>query len=139
MQSYSATQIFTRNELNLLASVAEEVAKIPDREVGTIRCHELARAVGRRYGLEVADGFYGYVEHSWLWTTPLPKDLFATNFHIGFPNILDVYSVGQLPMVRLVSSDHPQLPHIGWAYRPGPSRTDINKRLVKKLMSEMER
>jgi hypothetical protein len=139
MESYSETKIFTFDEIALVNVVPDRLAMIPDREGVTIRCHELVRAVGRLFKLEVADGFYGFVEHSWLWTTPLPKELSSSNFRLGFPNILDVYSVGQLPMVRLVACGHPQLPHIGWSYRPGPPRTDIDEVLVTTLINDMDR
>jgi ribosome-associated toxin RatA of RatAB toxin-antitoxin module len=137
MKSYSETNIFTRDETALLASVTAAVAKLPNRMRVVVRCHELARAVGTLYGLEVADGHYGYVEHSWLWTKPLPEGMSTVNFRMGFPNILDVYSVGQLPMVKLVASSYSQLPHLGWAYRSGTPRCDIDQKIVEQLIREM--
>jgi hypothetical protein len=138
MKSYSETDVFTSKELTLLKVAQSCVEHVQHREGVTIRCHELARAVGKVLKLDVVDGSYGFVDHSWLWTTPCPKRLVGSDLYVGFPNILDVYSVGQLPMVRLVACDHPQLPHLGWAYRPGSPRTDINHRLVVMLIKDMK-
>lgn len=139
MISYSQTNVFTGEELSLLHKATALVEKITD-DGSEIRCHELARAVGEVLQLEVADGQYGFVEHSWLWTTSFPKDLHEGQLHGDFPNILDVYSVGQLPIVRLVSCDHPQLPHLGWGYRPSfTKRTDIRHSVVSHLVREMTR
>jgi hypothetical protein len=137
MKSYSETDVFTKDELSLLEAARALVERVFDRESVTVRCHELARAVGELLDLEVADGFYGFVDHSWLWTTPLPKGQGASYMRIGWPNILDVYSVGQLPMVRLVSCYHPQLPHLGLAYRMGPPRDDINQLHVAMFVDDM--
>ena len=58
---------------------------------------------------------------------------------IGFPHVLDVYCVGSLPMVRLVDGEHTSLPHIGWAYRPGDERKDIDEGRVEALVHAMRR
>ena len=68
---------------------------------------------------------------------PLPRAILCRQAlrktRIGFPNILDVYSVGQLPMVRLVACESSSLPHVGWAYRPGDAREDIDLKMVETI------
>lgn len=160
MKSYSEERIFDAEEIRLLrraTSLVERVrSEVPrsaiqesatracdPRELvtpskGEIRCHELARAVGRVLSLEFIDGSYGFVDHTWLWTTPFPKEATEEALALGFPNILDVYAVGQLPQVRLVSCrSGGALPHVGWSYRPGRPRTDIDWKLVQELVAEM--
>lgn len=134
MKSFSET-IFTFDEIALYRRAARFVATITSEETAKkVRCHELARAVGLLLDLPVQDGYYGFADHSWLWTTPLPKTIIG---RINFPNVLDVYSVGQLPMVRLVDAKHTSLPHVGWAYRPDKERTDIDETFVRELAGTM--
>jgi hypothetical protein len=64
------------------------------------------------------------------WTRPLERIL----GRVGFPNVLDVYSVGSLPVVRLVDGQHTALPHVGWAYRPGDPRPDVDGSVVDALV-----
>lgn len=109
---------------------------VPD--MPQLRCHELARAVGRILGLEHEDGVYGFVDHTWLWTAALDRESpLVRETRIGFPNILDVYSVGQLPMVRLVECGHASLPHMGWSYRPRRPRKDVDDAMVDRLVRIM--
>lgn len=137
MRSYSATDIFSTLELDLLARAERMVAAIPEEldrahqivHGSRVRCHELARAVGRLLELHWQDGYYGFVEHTWLWTTAPSR--------FGLPNILDVYAVGSLPQVRLVACTNPSLPHVGWAYRPAATRTDIDDSLLRRLEEVM--
>lgn len=63
-----------------------------------VRCHELARAVGQMLKLEYEDGRFGFVEHTWLWTSPCDKTVAPW----VLPNVLDVYTPGSMPMVQLV-------------------------------------
>jgi len=84
------------------------------------------------------DGKYGFVEHSWLWTKPISECKILTP-RLGFPNILDVYCVGSLPLVRLVDGQHPSLPHVGWAYRPGDKRDDIQFDVVEREVTRLVR
>jgi hypothetical protein len=129
MRSYSEEQLFTEHELELLKGAARVVEGLSAKG---IRCHELARSLGWLFNLDFQDGFYGFVDHSWLWTTKLDRSSVITP-RMGLPNILDVYCVGSLPMVRLVDCQHTSLPHVGWSYRPGEPRTDIDHGLVTKL------
>ena len=132
MRGYSEQEIFSKYEVHVLDQVSRMLAELPD--IPDVRCHELTRAVGRAFRLEHQDGFYGFVDHSWLWTTPLSEARQALRkTRIGFPNILDVYSVGQLPMVRLVACESSSLPHVGWAYRPGDAREDIDLKMVETI------
>jgi len=122
VRSYSET-VVPAGELDLLRRAQAMVASLPDEEVsGTVRCHELARAVGRALGLPVQDGKFGMVEHSWLWTRePDGRQ----------PNIIDVYCVGSLPMVQLVDMGH-FLPHNS-SYVPGAERDDVRADVVDRL------
>src|SRR5262249_36478034 len=127
MISHSESTIFTPAEIELLDVATMYVGMVREAAgAPKVRCHELARAVGWMLHLEHQDGYYGFVDHTWLWTSPLEPDSYITD-RLGFPNILDVYCVGSLPMVRLVDAQHPSLPHVGWAYRPSVRpRDDID-------------
>ncbi len=136
MRSYSETNIFGASDRKLLNLADALVVRLGDRPK-TVRCHELARAVGEVLKLPFQDGMYGFVEHTWLWTHPLGDGAdYSDILRIG-PNILDVYCVGRLPMVQLVDGKHTQLPHIGWSYRPTNLRTDIDSSCVKSLVKEL--
>jgi hypothetical protein len=137
VRGYAESNLFTAEEVSLYRRAAVLVAIVPD--IPELRCHELARAVGRVLGLEHEDGLYGFVDHTWLWTRPLDRTCpMVRNTRIGFPNILDVYAVGSLPMVRLVDCEHTSLPHIGWAYRPSKPRNDIDQDQVDRLVRLMQ-
>ena len=98
MKGYAETDVFNVAELQLLRRAQRIVDVLPASIEGrVIRCHELTRAVAEFLGCEVCDGWYGMVEHSWLWTKPL--ELFN-----GLPNVLDVYAPGRPPAVQLVHS-----------------------------------
>ena len=130
MRSYSELEIFTADELTLLAEATKAVEGV---SIGSeVRCHELARAIGWLLELDHQDGYYGFVDHTWLWTTKYEPEKVITS-RLGLPNILDVYCVGSLPMVRLVDCQHTSLPHVGWSYRPGERRKDVDAGLVAKL------
>lgn len=133
MKSYSETHVFTPPLVDLLEAATEFVARLLEPQK-RVRCHELTRAVGRFLALPkacVQDGYYGFAEHSWLWVPGPPNDPLTKR--IGWPDILDVYCVGQLPMVRLVACGNPGLPHVGWSYRPDSERNDIDEGLVERL------
>jgi hypothetical protein len=140
MIGYSALEVFPIELAQLWVRAKDAVNRACDRDFETkpVRCHELARAVAEFLSLPhacVQDGFYGFVEHSWLWV-PGPPESPVTK-RLGWPHILDVYSVGQLPMVRLVAGDNTGLPHVGWSYRPDSPRTDIDQAVVERLVLEM--
>jgi hypothetical protein len=138
MKSYSELEIFTEEEVRLF-HMATKLVEGLTRPV-TLRCHELARAVGAVLGLEHQDGFYGFVNHTWLWTKKPEWNELNTTTRLGFPNILDVYSVGSLPMVRLVDGKHTSLPHVGWAYRPDwRSLPSLDRGMVSDLVAEFTR
>jgi hypothetical protein len=132
MISYSERDLFPEHERRVLHQAQTLIARIPDT-FHDVRCHELARAAGLLLDLPYQDGSYGFVDHTWLWTRPLQRTL----GRMGFPDILDVYAVGQLPMVRLVACDNVGLPHVGWAYRPGAERDDIDGARVHDLVMAM--
>ncbi len=104
MEGYAAREVFSAQEKALLGSAQAFVSTVPYEllDGAPVRCHELARAVGRLLDLEVGDGHFGFVEHSWLWTTPFPKEPCGPSW--GLPNVLDVYVPGALPQVQLVDS-----------------------------------
>lgn len=135
MRGYSAAEIFSEEERDLLRRATEMVYSL--EESPSLRCHELARAVGRVLKLQHQDGYYGFVDHTWLWTTRFVPNALNAHTRLDFPNILDVYSVGSLPMVRLVDGKHTSLPHVGWAYRPGRPREDIDQDRVTDLYERL--
>lgn len=131
MIGYSERDIFAKWECSLRSAAERYIEAVPyelDGEV--VRCHELARAVGQMLDLEVADGWYGMIDHSWLWTRKPKRSFFAD----GVPNILDVYAVGRLPMVQLVSSS----PHLPYEYRRGDARKDVRQIVVDDLVLRMQ-
>jgi hypothetical protein len=131
VRSYSQQAVFTPREVQLFWEANRLVALFPEAREGepAIRCHEVARAVGELLDLTVEDGHFGTVDHSWLWTEPVDQR------RGRYPNILDVYAVGSLPMVQLVDMGH-YLPH-NLAYRPGDPerivRKDIRRDVVDYL------
>lgn len=137
MISYSQRTVFTTRELAFLRKATEIVDRLPvaPKEWPEIRCHEVARVVGEILYLEVEDGHFGTVDHSWLWTSPV------IHGRGRWPNILDVYAVGSLPMVQLVDMGA-MLPH-NIAYRPGEARkitrTDIRQDVLAWLRESIDR
>ena len=124
MNSYSL-KIFSGADAQYLKHATALIDRLPssylaenlfEKKLHVVRCHELARAVGRMFGLMVIDGKYGAVDHSWL----MPG-----------PHILDVYAVGRLPQVQLVSIET-LLPH--GMYRIGPTREDIDTAFVQEIV-----
>lgn len=124
MKSYAET-VIARWELDLFHK-AEKIVKLfpyQDGKGRLIRCHEVARAVGHILGLPVQDGHHGLSEHSWLWTEE-PR---------GFmPNLIDVYSVGRLPIVQIVDMRHLRL--YSMDYKIGKRRRDIRRGVVRALI-----
>lgn len=133
MRGYSATTVFSEEEIRLLEEATMLVGLVEDPE-GAIRCHELARAVGEVLGLEHQDGVFGYVDHTWLWTT-LPRGSSGPGalYTWKLPNILDVYAVGALPMVQLVHVANGATGHAG-AYQQRSPRSDVNEERVRGLV-----
>jgi hypothetical protein len=135
MKGYSEREVFEAHELSLLKQATELVANVDDEHFTfVIRCHELARAVGRILRLPHEDGKYtvlpergGGVDHSWL--------LVARESRREAPSILDVYAVGQLPQVQLFASAL-TVPHHR-LFMPGRERADIDDRRVVLLMRAM--
>ncbi|MHA1573147.1 MAG: hypothetical protein ACTSX8_04065 [Alphaproteobacteria bacterium] len=118
MKGYAEEEVFDERMMQLHREAQRLVASLPRDRRSKLRCHELARAVGRVLQLTVVDGKYGVVEHSWLSVTDTV--------------ILDVYVPGRAPMVQLLEL-HWALPHTK-GYRPGahvPSCEDTrcNQRL----------
>ncbi len=96
---------------------------------GLLRCHEVARAVGRLLDRPVQDGWYGHIDHSWIW---LPEE----GRH---PTILDVLAVAQLPCVQIVLGIHPAGHYSAGSgpslYRESRPRTDIRDDVVERLIT----
>jgi hypothetical protein len=132
MIGYAAREIFTEQEGDLLAKAEGLVDVAPyELEGDLVRCHELARAVGRILDLQYCDGWFGMIDHSWLWTRP-PR-LIDGFFADGVPNVLDVYAPGRLPQVVLVASS----PHLPYEYRRGDGRSDVRAPTVEALIELM--
>lgn len=132
MKGYTARKVLSAEELRLWDHATVLVERIP--ELRTLRCHELARAVGHVIGLPVQDGKFGIVEHSWLWLPgePLPD---TTDQLSRWPNILDTYMPGAFPIVQAVYTGMP-LPHVQ-GYKLGPDRDDIDVATVEWLLKLM--
>lgn len=143
MKSYSESR-FSQREIECLALAGVIVGELPDvdRNGDSVRCHEVARLVAQvinsHYNdtvLYVQDGSYGFVEHSWLWTSPPPKEYVGI---INAPNVLDPYSVGQLPQVQLVDCSSSGLPHFGYSYRLGDWRKDIKEDFIASHVRQLK-
>lgn len=120
MRSYSERKVFPAKTLRALKFAQHFVKQVVAFDF-EIRCHELARAVHlalAEFGIdsEIIDGHYGAVEHSWLM--------------IGHV-ILDVYAVGQMPQVQLITA----IPGLDLfrLYRVGAQRCDIKWEQVRML------
>lgn len=137
MKGYTSRTIIPETEQHMLETAAWLVGRLPESHV--IRCHELARAVGRALDLPVQDGSFGVVDHSWLWLPPrasrerAPSD--HDNRYFKWPNILDVYMPGAVPMVQIVYTGMP-LPHAK-AYMLGRERDDIDEETVEYLAAQL--
>lgn len=103
MIGYAEDEVFLKQEKALYRKAVEYV-KIAPAHIGgeVIRCHELARAVGRILRLTHEDGRFGFVEHTWLWTRPRGSEEFAAPWSL--PRILDVYVPGAMPQVQLIDT-----------------------------------
>jgi hypothetical protein len=130
MNGYSAEHVFTNEQRRVWSEATIFVHAIPellDPASHTIRCHELARAVGNYFisqgvKLRMVDGKFGLVEHTWLEFTDAKR-------HV----ILDVYAVGSLPMVQLIDRGATGLLSAR-QYVEGEERTDIDSRKVEQLL-----
>lgn len=135
MLGYACLRIFTEWERELWHRATRMVELAPEiDETGElIRCHELARAVGRVLELEVCDGRFGFVEHSWLWLTEsMYREDDGSFPKFAAPNVLDVYVPGVLPLVQLAHAAS-ALP---FPYAPAwTPRIDIRESTVDYLVS----
>lgn len=136
MMGYSALHTFTDDEQRFLKRALRIVESFPEKHdhatMGRgawVRCHEAARAVGQLLNLGVQDGYYGVVDHSWC-RIERPG---TTAYRVSY-TVLDVYAVGQLPIVQLVSpiaALH--------EYKLGEPRTDSDERVVAELVKRGQR
>lgn len=128
MKPYIETnvRVLHASELRTLWRWATEfVDAIPEALAVGMRCHELARIVHSVLPspasmfpgtIEIVDGQYGPVEHSWLRTSS------------GW--ILDLYVPGRLPQVQLVD---PIALLEAERYRPGPQRADLDDDMIARV------
>lgn len=133
MIGYSAINVFTAEEIKTWHRAKELIENLPhDNHIGfEVRCHELARAIlqclGNRHpGIQVRDGKFGIVDHSWIDWVRRGKQI-----------ILDVYSVASFPMVHLVDFDGSIGIRGARKYVEQEFRTDINENQVSELVAEM--
>lgn len=130
MIGYAEREIFTPREMRILEHAKALVALAPYELQGAeVRCHELSRAVGHLINLEVVDGWYGHVSHSWCWLDPLPEG----GLPRLVPRILDPYVPGRLPQCQLIDTST-VLP---FEYRRGDPRKDIRQSVVVALVDLM--
>ena len=130
VRTYAEMEVFSTDEIEHWYRATEIVAWLPSKVGGQlVRCHELARFVGGLLGLEVQDGLFGFVDHSWLWTGPRRGTMLWQ-----LPNILDVYVPGQMPPVQLI--------HVAtglpMSYQSGPARTDIRTEALEFLRAHFQ-
>lgn len=125
MRSWSERKVFATRARALRVAAERLVALVPEPVFGNAewRCHELARAIGSRLGLEVVDGTFGAVDHSWLEISDGCLDRTTA--------ILDVYAVGSLPQVRLVDRRSPE----GLLFEEGRSRAEVRYEDVAALVA----
>ena len=124
MKGITEHQIFGPKELLAFAEAQRIVAALPEEDTSgeLLRCHEIARVVGRLLNLKVIDGRYEYgCEHSWCVITEVK--------YRGF-TILDPYAIGRIPPVQLVSV----LPTIPNRYFPEDKRKDIRGDVIEHLL-----
>lgn len=125
MKGYASVEMFSRAELRLWERATELVERIPEK--WEPRCHELARAMFQlvkgdsEVEMELKDGKFGAVEHSWISLPPR--------------HVLDVYTPGRVPLVTLHDL-HWGLPD-RQMYVSGATRSDIDNEMVQKLVSRM--
>ena len=127
MIGYSASNIFTLQELELLHEVSVQVVDLPEDE--HLRCHELARAIAIFHAdhplkLTAVDGKFGLVEHSWI-------QFAAGSTERG--HLLDVYAVGSLPMVQLIDAWSLGL-RSARQFVAGVTREDVRTDVVDQLL-----
>lgn len=129
--SYAFREVFKPEEVEQFARISARVnairsynqADLRSGFEGEVRCHELARAVARIWRtLDVIDGKYGLVEHSWL---------VDPRFRC---HVIDTYVPGALPQVQLIDVSPLGIPN---RYHPGPNRTDIRLDIVEALCNRM--
>ncbi len=130
MISHSQKVIFSPNEMILLKHATALIKRIHD--MPNLRCHEVARVIGYVLRLPIQDGYFGHVEHSWLWTEQVDSKHFPKN-------ILDVYTIGSLPQVQLKSMAYmlPYNENYLWE-KYGTYRKDINEEIIANLLSGLE-
>jgi len=135
----------TKREQRLLQRAQALVERVPadylwNEKYGysELRCHELARAVN--IALEdqrtvVQDGWFQIVEHSWIWTHPVPNPPRISKF----PKVLDVYQPVSLPQVTLLDFGGGYgLPwHRIYVWDATSTRDDIRVDVVKELLGFM--
>lgn len=131
MIGYAAVEVFTKAEIELWGKAALLVERTPDPFLGdSVRCHELARAVGRVLGLKYQDGRFGFVEHTWLWLSPLAPELTPW----VLPRILDVYVPGAMPQVQLIDTASGLPPRY---YLSNMFNVEIREDVVDALVEDM--
>src|SRR5262245_48393797 len=135
MKGYSVTDIFTEAELDVHRTATLLVGNLPD--IPELRCHELARAVAEflttRYvhiGFHIVDGKFGTVDHSWLVFRNPRKDVCYRH------TILDVYSVGSVPVVQLHCADALGLRNAR-RFIEGQPRDDIDTAMIEHVLKHL--
>lgn len=119
-------KVFSRREIDFLYRATRIVASLPDKDPAgeLLRCHEVARVVGRLLHLDVLDGRYEYgCDHSWCVIT---RDI---GWSRGF-SILDPYTIGRIPPVQLICVI-PMMPN---RYFPEARRKDIREDVIEYLL-----
>ena len=119
MISYAERHRFSSKAVALWESASALVELLPhtDEQGREVRCHEVARVLGKVLNLEVVDGASVGVDHSWL--------------IIDRTTLLDPYVPGRLPMVQLIDIGSPTLLRLCYASElNGKPRADIRQEVI---------
>jgi hypothetical protein len=125
LKPYAARAVFSTEAVNLWNRASRMVDRLPkhmDRHGREIRCHELARALGRILELPVVDGATVGCDHSWL--------------VVDRTTFLDPYRPGCLPMVQLIDTGLPTLTRLTYD-QARRVRDDIRLDVVEDLVRTM--
>ncbi len=137
---------FTAKEYDAWMIACRLILELEAAPIVGMRCHEIARAMGRVLKMDVCDGhvglrfrdprnpqhFMGGVEHSWLWTVPFPAHGTVQEVDAWPGNILDPWCMASYPRAQLHSA-RLELANLVVKYHPGEPRTLIDDALTDHL------
>lgn len=139
---------FGKQALEAFRLAQQVVRELPFAAFGSfLRCHEVTRAVAHvlakafpELTMQVMDGHFGCVEHTWILIPPGDRTRLITEPHRQIthrlPNglvwggwILDPYRPGHLPPCQLLDLRCALPGYVG-----GPARTDVREDVIAHLL-----